>query len=220
MRALIVEDYPPVRTAIHEGLLEAGFSVDVAADGEAGLALAQDTPYDAVILDIMLPKKSGLDVLRALRRAGSTTAVLLLTARDSIADRVEGLDVGADDYLVKPFALAELLARVRALVRRSYGHRTPVIEVSNLTIDTTRRRAWRAGRELAVSAREYALLEYLALRAGHLVTRTEIWNHVYDFRSDMQSNVVDVYIGYLRKKLGPPALIHTRRGIGYVLGAE
>jgi DNA-binding response OmpR family regulator len=220
MLALIIEDYAPVRTAIREGLLENGFAVDAAADGEEGLSLAQQNPYDVVILDIMLPKVSGLDVLRKLRATGSATAVLRLTARDGVADRVEGLDLGADDYLVKPFAFAELLARARALVRRSYGHTSSSIEVSDLVLDTARRRVWRAQRELAMSAREYALLEYLAMRAGHLVTRAEIWDHVYDFHSDMQSNVVDVYIGYLRKKLGAPPLIHTRRGLGYVLGVE
>jgi DNA-binding response OmpR family regulator len=220
MRALIVEDYAPVRTAVREGLLENGFAVDIASDGEEGLWLAEQNPYDVVILDIMLPKLSGLDVLRRLRSAGSSTAVLLLTARDTVGDRVEGLDLGADDYLVKPFAFAELLARVRALVRRSYQKPRAALEVSDLVIDTTRRLVRRGARPIAVSAREYALLEYLAMRAGQLVTRTEIWDHVYDFNADVQSNVVDVYIGYLRKKLGPPPLIHTRRGHGYLLGVE
>lgn len=220
MRVLIVEDYAPVRTAVRDGLLENGFAVDVASDGEDGLWLAEQNPYDVVILDVMLPKLSGLDVLRRLRGAGSSTAVLLLTARDTIADRVEGLDLGADDYLVKPFAFAELLARVRALVRRSYDKTRAAIEVSDLVIDTTRRLVRRGGRPIVLSAREYALLEYLAMRAGQLVTRTEIWDHVYDFNADVQSNVIDVYIGYLRKKLGPPPLIHTRRGHGYLLGVE
>lgn len=176
MRALIVEDYAPVRTAVREGLLENGFAVDVASDGEDGLWLAEQNPYDVVILDIMLPKLSGLDVLRRLRSAGSATAVLLLTARDTVGDRVEGLDLGADDYLVKPFAFAELLARVRALVRCSYAKPRAAIEVSDLVIDTTRRLVRRGVREIAVSAREYALLEYLAMRTGQLVTRTEIWS--------------------------------------------
>jgi DNA-binding response OmpR family regulator len=220
MRALIIEDYAPVRAAVRDGLLEHGFAVDVAADGEGGLWLAEQNPYDVVILDVMLPSLSGLDVLRRLRGAGSSTAVLLLTARDTVGDRVEGLDLGADDYLVKPFAFAELLARVRALVRRSYDKARAAIEVSDLVIDTTRRVVRRGARVIAVSAREYALLEYLAMRAGQLVTRTEIWDHVYDFNADVQSNVIDVYIGYLRKKLGPPPLIHTRRGHGYLLGVE
>ena len=217
MRALIVEDYAPVRDAVQEGLVEAGFAVDVASNGEEGLWLAQAHPYDVVILDIMLPKLSGLDVLRRLRRDGSKLAILLLTAKDTVEDRVSGLDLGADDYLVKPFAFAELLARVRSLVRRRYDTRDPTIRISNLELDTTRREVRRGASPITLSAREYALLEYLAVRAGELVTRTEIWEHVYDFHSDAQSNVVDVYIGYLRKKLGAPQLIHTRRGHGYVL---
>jgi DNA-binding response OmpR family regulator len=220
MRALIVEDYGPVRVAVRDGLTEHGFAVDVASDGKDGLWLAAHNPYDVVILDLMLPKLSGLEVLRRLRAAGSTTAILLLTARDAVDDRVTGLDLGADDYLIKPFAFAELVARVRALVRRSYDRASPAIAVGDLRIDPARRTVTRGGRELAMSAREYALLEYLAIRAGHVVTRTEIWDHVYDFNADVQSNVVDVYIGYLRRKLGPPPLIHTRRGQGYVLGIE
>jgi DNA-binding response OmpR family regulator len=220
MRALIVEDYAPVRVAVRDGLVEHGFAVDVAGDGEEGLWLAEQHPYDVVILDLMLPKLSGLEVLRRLRAKGSTTAILLLTARDTVRDRVEGLDLGADDYLVKPFAFAELLARVRALVRRSYDRAAPEIVVADLRIEPARRRVVRGGREIAMSAREYALLEYLATRANQVVTRTEIWDHVYDFNADVQSNVVDVYIGYLRKKLGPPPLIHTRRGQGYLLGIE
>lgn len=220
MRALIVEDYAPVRVAVRDGLVEHGFAVDVAADGEEGLWLAEQHPYDVVILDLMLPKLSGLEVLRRLRAKGSATPILLLTARDTVEDRVEGLDLGADDYLVKPFAFAELLARVRALVRRSYDRAAPEIVVADLRIEPARRRVVRGEREIAMSAREYALLEYLATRANQVVTRTEIWDHVYDFNADVQSNVVDVYIGYLRKKLGLPQLIHTRRGQGYLLGTE
>ena len=217
MRALVVEDYAPVRNAVREGLVEAGFAVDSAANGEDGLWHAEQNPYDVVILDIMLPKLDGLEVLRRLRAAGSKVPVLLLTAKDTIEDRVAGLDLGADDYLVKPFAFAELLARVRSLIRRRYDTRDPRIRIADLEVDTTRRAVRRGPSAIALSAKEYALLEYLALRAGELVTRTEIWEHVYDFHSEAQSNVVDVYIGYLRKKLGPPALIHTRRGHGYVL---
>lgn len=217
MRALVVEDYAPVRTAVRDGLTDHGFAVDLASDGEEGLWLAEQHPYDVVILDLMLPKLPGLDVLRRLRAGGSMTPVLVLTARDTVGDRVEGLDTGADDYLVKPFAFAELLARVRALVRRRYDHARPMLEVGDLRIDTTRRRVRRGDRDIPMSAREYALLEYLAMRTGEVVTRTAIWDHIYDFHADAQSNVVDVYIGYLRKKLGPPPLIHTRRGHGYVL---
>jgi DNA-binding response OmpR family regulator len=147
-------------------------------------------------------------------------AVLLLTAKDTIEDRVTGLDLGADDYLVKPFAFAELLARVRALVRRRYDVATSLITIEDLEIDTATRTVRRAETSIPLSAREYALLEYLGLRAGELVTRTDIWEHLYDFQSDSTSNVVDVYIGYLRKKLGAPQLIHTRRGQGYILGGQ
>ncbi|MCX5745031.1 MAG: response regulator transcription factor [Proteobacteria bacterium] len=220
MRALIVEDYAPVRAAVREGLVEHGFAVDVAADGEEGLWLAEQNPYDVVILDVMLPKLSGLEVLTTLRRNGSSVAILLLTARDTVVDRVAGLDRGADDYLIKPFAFAELLARVRALVRRHYDRKNPTIALADLTIDTIQRTVRRGERVIALSAREYALLEYLAVRAGQLVTRTEIWEHVYDFHAEAQSNVIDVYIGYLRKKLGAPPLIHTRRGHGYVMTVE
>lgn len=220
MRALVVEDYGPVRDAVVEGLAEHGFAVDSSADGEEGLWFAEQHPYDVIVLDLMLPKRDGLSVLRALRARGSAVPVLVLTARDGVDDRVHGLDSGADDYLVKPFAFAELLARVRALVRRRYAA-TPVVRVGDLEVDTTKRAVRRGGVEIALSAREYALLEYLAMRAGELVTRTEIWEHVYDFHSEAHSNVVDVYIGYLRKKLerdGAPRLIQTRRGHGYVLG--
>lgn len=223
MRALVVEDYAPIRVAVVEGLTEAGFAVDAAEDGEDGLWLAQENPYDVVVLDLMLPKLAGEQVLARLRAAGVAVPVLVLTAKDTVEDRVRGLDAGADDYLVKPFALTELLARCRALVRRGYARKDPTLRVEDLEIETTRRVVRRAGEVVVLSPREYALLEYLALRAGELVTRTEIWDHVYDFRSDAHSNVVDVYIGYLRRKLereGARKLIHTRRGQGYVLGAE
>jgi DNA-binding response OmpR family regulator len=220
MRVLVVEDYAPVRAAVREGLLENGFAVDAAANGEDGLWFAAANPYDVVILDIMLPKLDGLTLLRRLRASGSRVAVLLLTAKDTIEDRVTGLDLGADDYLVKPFAFAELLARVRALVRRRYDVATSLITIEDLEIDTATRTVRRAETSIPLSAREYALLEYLGLRAGELVTRTDIWEHLYDFQSDSTSNVVDVYIGYLRKKLGAPQLIHTRRGQGYILGGQ
>ncbi len=223
MRALVVEDYAPVREGVVEGLTEHGYSVDAAADGEEGLWFAENNPYDVVVLDLMLPKLDGLTVLTRLRAAGNAVPVLVLTARDGLDDRVKGLDSGADDYLVKPFALAELLARVRALVRRRYERGDPTIRVGDLEIDTTKRVVKRDGVVVALSAKEYALLEYLAMRAGALVTRTEIWEHVYDFHSEAHSNVVDVYIGYLRKKLerdGAPKLIQTRRGQGYVFGAD
>lgn len=220
MRVLVVEDYRPIRVAVQEGLEEAGFAVDVAEDGESGLWMAQTNPYDALVLDLMLPKLDGAAVMRQLRQGGSKVPILLLTAKDTVEDRVAGLDLGADDYLTKPFAFAELVARVRALIRRSYDTPDPVVRIADVEIDTARRLVQRRGETLALSAREYALLEYLALRAGQLVTRTQIWEHVYDFHAEARSNVVDVYVGYLRKKLGAPPIIHTRRGQGYVLAAE
>ncbi|HEU0035875.1 MAG TPA: response regulator transcription factor [Kofleriaceae bacterium] len=223
MRVLVVEDYAPVRTAVASGLVDHGYAVDTANDGEQGLWLAECNPYDVIVLDLMLPKLDGMTVLQRLRAEGARAAVLVLTARDGLDDRVRGLDLGADDYLVKPFAFAELVARVRALVRRRYERTDPVIRIGDVDIDTGRREVRRGGETIVLSAREYALLEYLAVRAGQVVTRTEIWEHVYDFRSDAHSNVVDVYIGYLRKKLerdGAPKLIHTRRGQGYLLGLE
>ncbi|HOW70960.1 MAG TPA: response regulator transcription factor [Phycisphaerae bacterium] len=223
MRILLVEDYAPLRKSTTQGLEEAGFAVDAAADGEEGLWYAKSNDYDVIILDLMLPAVDGLTILKRLREAGSRVHVLILTARDTVEDKVKGLNVGADDYLVKPFSFEELLARVRALVRRRYEAKNPMIRIGDLEIDTAARTTRRAGQLLDLTAREYALLEFLALRAGKLVSRTEIWEHVYDFHSSAQSNVVDVYIGYLRHKIereGRPRLIHTRRGQGYVLERE
>ncbi len=223
MRILLIEDYPPLRRSLTQGLEEAGFAVDSSADGEEGLWYAKNNAYDAVILDLMLPKLDGLTVLTRLRAAGSTCQVIILTARDTVEDLVRGLDLGADDYLVKPFALAELLARLRALVRRAYGAKDSVIRVGDLEIDTAARTANRAGAAITLTAREYALLEILARRSGELVTRSDLWEHCYDFLSESTSNVIDVYIGYLRKKIERPGLarlIHTRRGQGYMLRAE
>jgi DNA-binding response OmpR family regulator len=225
MRILIIEDFAVLRDSLAQGLREAGFTVDAAADGETGLWHAKSSDYDVIVLDLMLPRLDGLTVLRRLRQspdaAGRRSHVLILTARDAPDDRVKGLDAGADDYLVKPFVFAELLARVRALIRRRYDAKDPLIRVADLEIDTAARRARRGGESVELSAREYALLEYLAHRAGEVVTRTDIWEHVYEFDSTASSNVVDVFIGHLRKKIerpGLPRLIHTRRGHGYVLG--
>ena len=222
MRVLIVEDQERLRTWLQKGLREADFVVDAAGDGKEGLWYAQNNAYDVIILDLMLPMLDGLSVLRKLREAGREDQVLILTARDTVPDRVKGLDLGADDYLVKPFAFEELLARVRALVRRGYGKHSPVIAIGDLRIDTAKRRVWRGGEEIELRAMEYKLLEYLARRAGETVSRTEIWEHLYDFSSETVSNVVDVYIGSLRRKLDRPglkSLIQTRRGLGYVMGA-
>jgi DNA-binding response OmpR family regulator len=223
MRVLVVEDYAPLRSTLARGLEEEGFAVDASGDGEEGEWYATRNAYDAIVLDLMLPKRDGLSVLRNLRAAGSRAPVLILTARDAVDDRVRGLDAGADDYLVKPFALAELLARLRALVRRGYQARDAMVRCDDLEIDTAARRVRRAGAEIELSQKEYALLEYLARRAGQVVSRAEIWEHVYDFAAEASSNVIDVYVGYLRRKLereGEAKLIHTRRGMGYVLAVE
>ncbi len=221
MHILVVEDYAPVRDAVCQGLAEAGYAVDNAADGQEGMWYAESSPYDVIVLDLMLPGLDGWSILKKLRQHQNAARVLVLTARDQVEDRVKGLDQGADDYLVKPFEFSELLARIRALVRRKYETPNPVLEIGDLTVDTVRRHAWRGDEELSLTPREYALLEYLAMRAGQLVTRGDIWEHVYEFHSSATSNVVDVYIGYLRKKIERPhlkPLIHTRRGHGYYLG--
>ena len=223
VRVLIIEDYAPLQKALRQGLKEEGMAVDVASDGEEGLWYAATNDYDVIVLDLMLPKLDGLSILKEIRKRGNRSSVLILTARDAVEDRVKGLDLGADDYLVKPFAFEEFLARVRALIRRRYETKDPLIRVGDLEINTARKTVRRGGEEIKLTAREYALLEFLALRAGEVVTRTEIWEHLYSFDSDIKSNVVDVYIGYLRRKLekpGKPRLIHTRRGLGYVLGEE
>jgi DNA-binding response OmpR family regulator len=223
MRVLVVEDYLPIRKAVTKGLREAGFAVDATGNGEEGLWYATGGSYDVIVLDIMLPGMDGLSVLRRLRADAKESHVLLLTARDTVEDRVTGLDAGADDYLVKPFAMRELIARVRALARRAYRRKNPMLTIDTLRIDTAAQRAWRGEDEVPLTPREYALLEYLAMRADEIVTRTEIWEHVYEFGSEADSNVVDVYIGYLRKKLDRPEsapLIHTVRGRGYSLRTE
>ena len=220
MRVLLIEDYRPLQISVAKGLREAGFAVDVTGDGKEGLWYAMGEDYDVIILDLMLPGMDGLSILRKLRTEGRKSHVLILTAKDTVDDRVRGLDLGADDYLVKPFAFEELLARVRSLARRKYEQKRPCIEVGNLRIDTTTQQVWRGKEQIPLTQREYALLEYLALRAGQIVSRTDIWEHVYEFESQATSNVVDVYIGYLRKKIdraGEQPLIHTVRGRGYML---
>jgi len=223
MRVLIVEDYAPVRNAVAKGLEEAAFAVDVADNGREGLWYAENNDYDVIVLDIMLPEVDGLTILRKLRAAGSTARILLLTARDSLEDRVTGLNYGADDYLIKPFAYEELLARVQVLVRRRYERPNPILRIGNLEIDTVKKLVTRGGEAIELTLREYSLLVFLAIREGETVSRTEIWESVYEFKSDAHSNVVDVYIRYLRRKLERPEwppLIHTRRGFGYCLADE
>jgi DNA-binding response OmpR family regulator len=221
MRVLLVEDYLPIQKAVAKGLREAGFAVDATGDGEEGLWYATSNEYDVIVLDLMLPGVDGLSILKKLRAGGRPAHVLILTAKDTVPDRVAGLDLGADDYLTKPFAFEELLARVRALARRAYCAKNPCLQIGDLRVETALRRVWRGGEEISLTPREYALVEYLAMRAGQVVSRTEIWEHVYEFNSTADSNVVDVYIGYLRRKIerpGKPALILTLRGRGYSLG--
>jgi len=221
MAILLIEDDPSVQELVTTLLTTAGFSVDLAADGTTGRTMAKTDKYEVIILDLGLPDMDGLDLLRQLRQEGLTTHVLILTAKDGPEDRVIGLDTGADDYLNKPCVLPELEARVRALLRRKYNVKNPILTIGDLQIDSATRSASRSGKRIPLTPREYALLEYLARKAGQLVTRGEIWENLYAMDSSTSSNVVDVYIGYLRKKLdtpGSPPLIQTRRGSGFILG--
>jgi len=219
MRVLIVEDSETLRESLRTGLAREGFAVDVAGDGRAGLSYARNNPYDVLVLDLMLPLLDGMGVLAGLREKQDRPHVLVLTARDRIEDRVQGLDAGADDYLVKPFAFEEFLARVRALVRRRYEERSSVVTVGELVVDVVARRASFRGNALELTAREYALLEYLALRRGHTVLREEIEDHIYGVNKLPSSNAVDSAICILRAKFGPAGrdLVRTKRGQGYVL---
>jgi DNA-binding response OmpR family regulator len=222
MRVLLVEDSERLQRSIAAALKKSGYAVDVTGNGEDGWWLAKSNNYDAIVLDIMLPGLDGLSILEKLRTAKKSTHVLLLTAKDTVEDRVRGLRLGADDYLVKPFALEELLARVQSLCRRSYGQKSSRVIIDDLEIDTARRTASRAGHALELSPREFMLLEYLASRRGQVVTRAEIEQHIYDDCADPMSNVVDSAICVLRKKISrprAPVLIQTRRGMGYVLDA-
>lgn len=212
-----------LRDSLAQGLREAGYAVDAVADGKRGLIHAHTTDYDVVVLDWMLPQMNGLAVLSAMRAKKISAAVIMLTARDTVEDKVQGLAAGADDYLVKPFAFKELLARVQALARRRHGERSPVVTIGPLAIDSSARLVRVAGKEVELTPREYAILEYLAARAGKPVTRAELEEHVYDDRSQVFSNAIDSAIGGLRAKLeasGCPALIRTRRKVGYVLKEE
>ena len=220
MRVLLVEDSQRLQTSLTTALRRSGYVVDSATDGEEGLWRAKSDDYDAMVLDLMLPKRDGLSVLTELRRQGRDVHVLVLTARDTVEDRVRGLQAGADDYLVKPFALEEFLARVQALCRRTYGGKLTILAVGDLEIDTITRTVRRGAAKIELTAREYQLLEYLAQRRGHVVSRGEIEAHIYDAKVDPMSNVVDSAVCVLRRKLAvadAPPLIHTRRGFGYVL---
>lgn len=220
MRLLIVEDEPKVARFIERGLREEHYAVDVAANGEAGVDLALVHDYDLVILDVMLPKKDGFEVLEALRAAKRPCKVLMLTARDSVKDRVRGLDGGADDYLVKPFAFDELLARVRALLRRSSGTEVTTLSFADLVLDVKARKVTRAGQPVALSAREFAVLEHLLRHQGEVISRTRLSEQVWDQHFDSMTNVIDVTLYHLREKVDrgfASPLIHTVRGVGYVL---
>jgi heavy metal response regulator len=223
VRVLVVEDEPGIAQFVRQGLSEAGYAVDVARDGKEGLDYALSAEYDLLILDILLPMMDGLHLLRELRNQGIKVPVLLLTARDRIEDRVAGLDAGADDYLVKPFAFSELLARLRALLRRPALQADTVLRVGDLEMDTARREVRRAGCLIELSPREFMLLEYLMRHPGQVLTRTQIGEHVWNFDFYSNSKVVDIYIGYLRRKVDrgfAQPLLHTMRGVGYRLSIE
>jgi DNA-binding response OmpR family regulator len=223
VRLLIVEDEPGVAGFLQQGLTEAGYAVDVVHDGIAGLEYALAFEYDAVVLDIMLPKMNGLDVLREMRDKRVKSPVLLLTARDGVDDRVRGLDVGADDYLVKPFAFPELLARLRALLRRPPLQSGNLLVMNDLEMDVTKREVRRAGKRIELSPREFSLLELLLRHPNHVLTRTQIVEHIWNFDFYADTSVVDVYIGYLRRKIDQGVaspLIQTVRGVGYRLSEE
>ncbi len=223
MRVLLVEDHKPLVRALRQGLEEENFAVDTAADGEEADVKARNTAYDVIILDLMLPRIDGLTLLQRWRRDGIKTHVLVLTARGGIDDKVRGLDAGADDYLTKPFELEELVARLRALIRREHQVKDPVLRVHDLEIDTSSRTVKRSGQPIQLTPREYSLLEFLAFHRGKVATRTMIWEHLYDEQYESTSNVVDVYIRYLRNKIDKgfdPPLILTRWGEGYMLRGD
>jgi DNA-binding response OmpR family regulator len=224
MRILVVEDERKVASFLRQGLVEEGHAVEVAPDGAVALDLLLDgPPYDLAVLDLMLPKRDGFEVLKTLRARRVDTPVLVLTARDTVSDKVVGLDLGADDYLTKPFAFEEFLARVRALLRRGAGPRTPILRLADLTLDPATRAVTRGKRRITLTAREYALLEYFLRNPNRVLTRPMIAQHVWGLDFDSESNIIDVYVGYLRRKIdadGEPRLLHTLRGAGYTMGTE
>jgi len=220
MRVLIIEDEKKVADFIKRGLKEEGYATDVAYDGEQGHFLATTNDYDLIVLDLMLPKMDGVSLCKDLRRSKIYAPIIMLTAKDAIEDKVKGLDSGADDYMTKPFAFEELLARVRALLRKKDLKQTTRLQVNDLVLDTLAHKAYRAGKEIVLTAKEYALLEYLLRNTGIIVTRTMISEHVWDINFDTSTNVIDVYINYLRNKIDQghkKKLINTLRGSGYVL---
>ncbi len=220
MRILVIEDEKKVASFIKRGLKEKGYAVDVAVDGNEGLFQAKTNPYDLIVLDIMLPGKDGIFICRQLRKSNINVPVLMLTARDDVEDKVNGLDSGADDYLTKPFQFAEFLARVRALLRRKEGKKITTLKVSDLELDQITHKVMRSGKNIELTATEYALLEYMMLNANHVVTRTMISEHVWNDDFDSFSNIINVYLNYVRKKVDDgfeKKLIHSVRGTGYIL---
>jgi len=223
LRVLLIEDHKPLIRAVKKGLEEEGFAVDTAEDGEEGDFKARSANYDVIILDLMLPKVDGMSLLEKWRADNMSTHVLVLTARGTMDDKVQGLNLGADDYLTKPFQFEELMARLRALIRRGHQVKTPIIRVHDLEIDTAGRTVKRSGQTIHLTPREFALLQFLAFHQGKVVTRSMIWEHLYDDQDENTSNVVDVYIRYLRTKIDKdfdPPLILTRWGEGYLLRGE
>src|SRR5882724_2079645 len=224
VRILVVEDDRKVARFVRQGLCEEGHAVEIAKDGPEALDFAFTEPgYDLIVLDVMLPGQDGFGVLKTLRADGLKAPVLMLTARDAVGDRVTGLDLGADDYLTKPFAFEEFLARVRALLRRGTGQRAPVLKLADLTLDPATRTVTRDGRRITLTTREYALLEYFLRNVGRVLTRPMIAQHVWGLDFDPESNIIDVYVGYVRRKIdgdGERRLLHTVRGAGYMLSAE
>ena len=223
MKILVVEDEQMLALLIKKGLEENSFTVDISHDGEEGMHLAETYPYDAVLLDLTLPGVDGLDILQSLRAKQIDVPVLIITARGEVAQRINGLEIGADDYIAKPFEFGELLARLRSVIRRSKGKASSLLQVDDLAIDTGARTVQRAGREITLSAREFTILEYLALHSGKVVSRTELIEHIYPSDSDWDSNVIDVFVNHLRNKIDKGfdrPLIHTRRGAGYLLKGE
>jgi len=220
MRVLLVEDERRLCNIIKRGLLEEGYAVDTAYDGEDGEYHAETTPYDLIILDIMLPKRDGIEICQQLRMKKVNTPILMLTAKDTVADRVKGLDAGADDYLVKPFAFSELLARIRALLRREGFSKSPRLQIGDLIMDTLTREVWQGQRKVELTTKEYVILEYFMRHPSMVITRTMLEEHAWDYEFDSMSNVIDVYIRRLRRKVderGQPSLIQTVRGAGYRL---
>jgi heavy metal response regulator len=220
MQILVVEDEKKVASFIKRGLEEEGYTVDVAYDGEEGLRMAENNPYELILMDVMLPKMDGLTVIKDLRNKNIMTSVLCLTAKDTVEDIVSGLNSGSDDYLTKPFAFAELLARVRALLRRGAKDRGAEIFFADLRLDPVAHKVWRSNKEIELTAKEYALMEYLMRNPNQVLTRTMIAEHVWDYAFDSFTNIIDVYVNYLRKKVDrdyDKKLIHTVRGVGYVL---